>query len=89
MAKHVGAKAAAAAKDEKKAKQDSQKNAQADTHGTKEEKEKEKVDKKSTDDPKCCYTCEMWLNGSKQMVDHKQGLKHQCNWRSLHGFRFL
>ena len=38
MAKHVGAKAAAAAKDEK-AKQDSQKNAQADTHGTKEEKE--------------------------------------------------
>ena len=42
MAKHVGAKAAAAAKDEKKAKQDSQKNAQADTHGTKEEKERER-----------------------------------------------
>ena len=89
MAKHVGAKAAAAAKDEKKAKQDSQKNAQADTHGTKVEKEKEKADKKSTSDPQYFYTCHQWLNGSKQMVDHKQGLKHTCNWLSLHGFRFL
>ena len=77
MAKHVGAEAAAAAKDEKKAKQDSQKNAQADT------------DKKSTGDPKYCYTCKQWLNGSNQWVHHKQGEKFTFNLFSLHGFRFL
>ena len=77
MANYAGAKAAAAAKDEKKAKQDSQKNAQVDT------------DKKSTCDHKYCYTCKQWLNGSKQMVHHKQGEKRTLNWLSLNGFRFL
>ena len=38
------------------------------------------------DEPVYCEACQMWLNGPRQMEDHKIGKKHEKKMRELAGF---